>query len=165
MEYCCCGKHHYKNQLVKKRVDCTLYFQVTLGKKGLEFKHSRNLVASAEAEAVNVCCLLTCSLHGLLSFFYTTQDNLPGGSITFNGLDSIISIVIQENILQTCLQAILLEVSSQLTFPLLDMSRFLSSCQKPSGTIMKCDYFGYVYILVLGVSYFLGASPFHTDLP
>jgi hypothetical protein len=52
-----------------------------------ELKQGRNLEAEADAEAMEGCCLLTCS-HGLLSLLsYKTQDHQPRDGTTHNSLD------------------------------------------------------------------------------
>jgi hypothetical protein len=54
-------------------------------KSGQELKHSRNLKAGADAEAMGECCLLACSsCLSLLS--YRSQEHQPRDGTTHNGL-------------------------------------------------------------------------------
>lgn len=58
-------------------------------------------------------------LHGFLSLVsYMIQNHLPRGGNTHNGLGLPMSIINQENNLQTCPQAKLMEEFSLLWFPL-----------------------------------------------
>ena len=72
----------------------------------------RDFDAGTKAETMEECCLLVCFPWLAQPTFYITQDNLNMISITSSRLDSHISIINQEIVPQTCLQANLIEAFS-----------------------------------------------------
>lgn len=85
--------------------------------------------------------MLTFVSHGLLSLpYFTTQDHPPSGCTTYivSGLSTL--IINQENVPKTCLQASLMETSSQLRLPLPRQPQLVSSLQKKS--LISTEYLG-----------------------
>jgi hypothetical protein len=86
-------------------------------KSGQELPQGRNLETGAEAEAMQGCCLLTCSLWSPQLAFYRTRDHRPRDGPTNNRLGLPLLITNYENVLQACLQPNLTEEFSQLGLP------------------------------------------------
>jgi hypothetical protein len=74
----------------------------------------RDLGVGTEAEAMEECCLPSCSLWVAQPAYGPS----PRCGISHSGEDPPISIIHQENVPQACPEASLMETFSQLRFPL-----------------------------------------------
>jgi hypothetical protein len=85
-----------KMQVGEERFLSDLHFHIAVHhqrKSGLELKQGRNLEAGADAEAMEGCCFLACSLGLLLNLFSNRiQDHQPRDGPTHNGLSPFTSI-------------------------------------------------------------------------
>lgn len=79
----------------------------------------RNLKAGTEAEIMQEYCLLVCSSCKLSPLFYIIQDHQPRGGPAHSRRNPLSSIIDQENVPQTSLQANFMEAFSQLRYFLL----------------------------------------------
>lgn len=78
--------------------------------------------------------LLIDILSMVYSAFVMKKKTMSSGGTTHIGLGAPTSVTSQENVPQTCLQAVLLEAIPQLRFPLLRILWFVSSGQKLTST-------------------------------
>jgi len=111
------------------------------GKLGQELKN-RNLEAKTKAGTIEEGCC--CVSHGFFSLLSYTNQDLPRNGAPHSGLDSVTSVINQENASQTCPQANQMGTFSQLRFPCLRWHQLLSNWPIPNqhNDIKQISLFG-----------------------